>query len=681
MISNRTYLFIFLIIWTNLLNGQVLLEDDFSNLKPGMFSGDVVGAHTEYHYLDVTAPNGNWVVSCFRSPGSQRAWRVICENGDCAMSQTYTAKGDELNYIHPMVIAGDMLWQDYTLEVNMQILSEVGQCGVLFRYLNDRCYYFFGVKGDKAILKSVKHASSFRTANETILDEKPVFWHPGDKFNIKVKVIGNSILAELNGEIQLQARDNTFESGRVGLCSDGPANFFSVTATTSFKELQRFENAKKDQEHMLQILQEANPKMTLWKKISTEGFGVGRNVRFGDMNNDGVKDVLIGQVKHHGPKDRNSEVGCLTAITFDGDILWQSGEADPWKDHLTNDVGFQIHDLDGDSRTEVIFARDFKITIADGETGEILKQADTPINRYDRVPYNKFERILGDCVFFFDSRGTGHDSDILIKDRYQNFWVMDNNLNPLWDGTCVTGHYPFAYDLDNDGKDELAIGYSLFDDDGTLLWSKDNVIQDHCDGVAVVNYNLPEDGKPIIMNAASDEGMIFMNLDGEILKHYYLGHVQNPAVANFRDDLPGLETVSINFWGNQGIIHYFDKDGNLYYDFEPVQHGSMMLPVNWTGKSEEYYVLSANVLEGGLYDGWGRKVVQFPADGHPELCNAVLNITGDCRDEIVVWDAYEMWVYTQDDNPQKGKLYKPERNSLYNYSNYQATVSLPGWSK
>ena len=63
------------------------------------------------------------------------------------------------------------------------------------------------------------------------------------------------------------------------------------------------------------------------------------------------------------------------------------------------------------------------------------------------------------------------------------------------------------------------------------------------------------------------------------------------------------------------------------------------------------------------------------------MCCAVLDLTGDCRDEIVVWDHDEMWVYTQSDNPKLGRLYKPKRNPLYNRSNYQATVSLPGWSE
>ncbi|UCH14147.1 MAG: hypothetical protein JSV22_13720, partial [Bacteroidales bacterium] len=184
-----------------------------------------------------------------------------------------------------------------------------------------------------------------------------------------------------------------------------------------------------------------------------------------------------------------------------------------------------------------------------------------------------------------------------------------------------------------------------------------------------------------ILCAASDEGIFFTDVKGNILKHHYAGHVQNPAVANFRDDLDGLETVTINFWKNQGIIHYYDADGNIYYSFEPNQYGSMCLPLNWTGRSEEFFIHNANVNEGGIFDGWGRKVVEFPDDGHPDMCNAVMDITGDCRDEVVVWDPNEIWIYTQDDNPLQGKLYKPQRNPLYNYSNYQATVSLPGWSE
>jgi hypothetical protein len=317
-----------------------------------------------------------------------------------------------------------------------------------------------------------------------------------------------------------------------------------------------------------------------------------------------------------------------------------------------------------------------KLIVIDGETGKIKKEIDTP---HDIINGKPGPNILGDCLFFCDVSGNGFDSDILIKNRYNHFWIYNNELQLIWDAETNTGHYPYALDIDNDGKDELAIGYSLYDDNGNLIWRLDNV-QQHADGVAIVNFNPEKENELKVMYAASDVGYFRTDLNGNILKHHFIGHVQNPSVANFRDDLPGLETVSVNFHGNQGIITFYDSEGNIYKQIEPVQQGSMMLPLNWTGNGEEYFVLSPDVDNGGIYDGLGRRVMTFPGDGHPYLCNATLDITGDARDEIVVWDPYEIWVYTQSDNPKKGKLYEPVRNDLYNYSNYQATVSVPGWT-
>ena len=78
------------------------------------------------------------------------------------------------------------------------------------------------------------------------------------------------------------------------------------------------------------------------------------------------------------------------------------------------------------------------------------------------------------------------------------------------------------------------------------------------------------------------------------------------------------------------------RAGSNFYHLGPDEDKSLLegLPVNWTGRSEEFFVHSPNVDEGGMFDGWGRRVVLFPDDGHPDMCNAVLDITGDCRDEV-----------------------------------------------
>ena len=650
----------------------LLLDEDFRAYRPGLFSS-VVGAHTEYHYLPEAAPKGNWAVSTFRSDvASQRAWRIVERDGQAAMAQTYKNK---FRHYHPMLVTGDPQWRDYTVAVRFVPETNEGQRGIVFRYRNDRCYYFFGIENQQVILKLVNHATAFRKPLEKILAAAPIRWTPQQVLTAEVTVKGSQIVARLN-QVELSARDEQFGAGKVGLTADNRTRFLDVRVTASQGERTRLDQAIANREAKETALQQANPKPVLWKQIDLRDAGVGRNVRFGDLDGDGQIDVLLGQVLHHGPKDRNSEVSCLTAMTFEGETLWQIGEADPWKNHLTNDVAFQIHDLDGDGSCEVVYCQNMEIIVAHGATGRTKYKTSTPVMPGNtKSPFNKFPRILGDSLYFCDLRGTGRDSDIIIKDRYLSLWALDDKLQLLWHAQCNTGHYPYAYDVDGDGKDELMIGYTLLDHDGKRLWSLDETVTDHADGVAIVP--LMPDGPPRLLCAASDEGIFFTDMQGNILKHHYLGHVQNPAIADFRPDLPGLESVSINFWGNQGIVHFFDAQGDLYHDFEPCQHGSMCLPINWTGKPGEFWVLSANVAEGGMFDGWGRKVVTFPADGHPDMCYAVLDMTGDARDEVVVWDPSEMWVYTQDDSPRSGPLYTTQRNPLYNNSNYQTTVSVP----
>ena len=80
-----------------------------------------------------------------------------------------------------------------------------------------------------------------------------------------------------------------------------------------------------------------------------------------------------------------------------------------------------------------------------------------------------------------------------------------------------------------------------------------------------------------------------------------------------------------------------------------------------------------------MIDGHLRRVVMFPDDGHPDYAFAVLNVTGDARDEIILWDQNEVWIYTQDTPHKGGKIYAPIRNPEYNESNYRTTVSLPNW--
>ena len=248
----------------------------------------------------------------------------------------------------------------------------------------------------------------------------------------------------------------------------------------------------------------------------------------------------------------------------------------------------------------------------------------------------------------------------------------------MWQAACNTGHYPFACDIDGDGKDEVRWAIPSSTTMERLLWSLDGQLQDHADGVAIVRFkpDRPDafHARPATRASSSPTCKARSS--------------STTTWATFRIPLWRISATTCPAW--RPFYQLLGQPGDhpsssmqradVYHDCEPSQYGSMCLPINWTGRTEEVLRASPNVEEGGLFDGWGARC-HFPDDGHPDMCNAVLDVTGDCRDEIVVWDPYELWVYTQNDNPKSGRLYKPRRNPLYNYSNYQATVSLPGWSE
>ena len=213
-----------------------LLKDDFLGLHYGLIF-DVVGAHTEYHYLREAAPQGNWAVSAFKSDGSQRAWRLIEEDGARVMHQSYNNKE---TFTHPMLVAGDPLWQNYRVTLDFAPASDKAQSGIVFRYRNDRCYYFAGVQGQKAILKMVRDATGFHKPYEVMLAQKPCSWTPGKYLTAQVDVNDSRIRAQLSNGVLLEAEDKTYPQGKIGLMSDVPTRYKNVAVMATPKEKERF---------------------------------------------------------------------------------------------------------------------------------------------------------------------------------------------------------------------------------------------------------------------------------------------------------------------------------------------------------------------------------------------------------------------------------------------------------
>ena len=472
--------------------------------------------------------------------------------------------------------------------------------------------------------------------------------------------------------------------GKVGLTANAPARFQAFRATTADATRQAIDERIAQRNAELEKLRAGNPGPRFWKKFATPRFGAGRNVRFGDLDGDDRPEMLIAQNVAKVDNGNFVEISCLTAVDLDGRVLWQVGRPDPRNGLLTSDTPFQIHDVDGDGANEVVLVKDFKLQVLDGRTGKQKAASNAPqvppdfAQKKQEIKDRPHELNMGDSISFFNFSGDKRRREILLKDRYRNFWVLDGRLQPLWQGGGQLGHFPFAY-ADRDGYDKLLIGYALWDHTGKQLWSRDEELNDHADSVAYGNFSDDPQAPPLAYYSGSDEGFILIDSAGVIRRHQRIGHAQTAAIGKFRPDVPGLQYCAINFWKNPGIVTLLDHQGNILLQGEPVHSGSPLLPVNWRGDGQEFILLSANVDEGGLVDGHLRRVVMFPRDGHPDLCATVLDLTGDERDEIVVWDQEQVWIYTQDRPFEGRRIYAPRRNPDYNDSNYRASISLPDW--
>ena len=80
---------------------------------------------------------------------------------------------------------------------------------------------------------------------------------------------------------------------------------------------------------------------------------------------------------------------------------------------------------------------------------------------------------------------------------------------------------------------------------------------------------------------------------------------------------------------------------------------TILAPVNWLGNGTDFFLTNADPKCGGLMDGHGDIAVSFPDDGHPVMCCEAIDLCGDDRDELVVWDYRFLYIYTQDDGERE----------------------------
>lgn len=223
-------------------------------------------------------------------------------------------------------------------------------------------------------------------------------------------------------------------------------------------------------------------------------------VALADLNGDGTYDYIIrtpaSNVDPGMPGNLEGKTFQIEAYLSDGTYLWtkdlgQGIEPGIWYSP------FIAYDFNGDGKAEIalktapesvkrnelgrVDAGEESLSILDGMTGKEIACVEWP-ERNDR--YGNLNRqsrnqigmafLDGKTPFILAARGTYKlmvvDAWVLKGDKLERAWRWDGDEeNPVV--RSMGSHSMISADVDGDGRDEVILGSSALDDNGTLLWS------------------------------------------------------------------------------------------------------------------------------------------------------------------------------------------------------------------
>jgi len=397
------------------------------------------------------------------------------------------------------------------------------------------------------------------------------------------------------------------------------------------------------------------------RQIDLRDFG-GMVARFGDLNGDQLPDAVFVQTVRQ-------QITCLTAIDLKGKILWQRGKPDKERARISSDAAIQIYDFDDDGKNEVLIIEGTTLKILDGRSGQPKREAEAPGN---------------DSILIANFRGAPRPGDLLIKDRYKNIWALDNDLRLRWKAALNTGHYPMNLDIDGDGRDELICGYTLLDDDGRVLWRRDELPL-HND--AVDADDMDGDGVPEIAIACSRDSAL-LSADGKILWRKAHKHSQHAVIGAFvpgKPGKPGKQVVFVDrieaYSATGGIVYCYQKDGAELWRTPPQGGLTIASTIDgWTGQPERSLLLLYRRACGPpvLVNGRGRQAAQFPfppakkdkEEAWDQYFVQHFDALGDAREEVLVYNPQALYVYS---NSAPAPAGLPKSNRGPNPRVYNAT--------
>ena len=329
---------------------------------------------------------------------------------------------------------------------------------------------------------------------------------------------------------------------------------------------------------------------TLTARFPVTSFG-GDVTRLADLNGDGKVEMLVLQTSgtlglqvnrsRNDLDDVDRALFCLTAVTLDGDVLWQVGTPYDRDIPFTGHGGGRsicVDDVDADGRQEVIAIDHMRILVLDAATGEQKASAPIPADNFVQV----YTAQLGDPK-------AGRQIICKVNGRAYPPWQYSNPTMVFNADLSVyaqpfevrgAGHNIVAMDVNGDGRDELFIGYSMLDHDCREVWGIDfgpdfDYHKEHADEVAVSDFN--GDGQLEVRYSGSEDFRV-ADLDGNILWEAAAGHSQTSVEGPWGPDGEARIIMSEKNRGLWGL----NQAGEVLWNRTDV-NGYALTPVRWAG--------------------------------------------------------------------------------------------------
>jgi len=370
-------------------------------------------------------------------------------------------------------------------------------------------------------------------------------------------------------------------------------------------------------------------------------------VLLGDINGDGRMELVC--VQAGGGIDARYvpyQVVCVTAFSLTGEELWQAGVPSEEPGGFGADFPAQIFDIDGDGRLEVLAVMDKMFKLLDGATGAVKRAWPLP------------DDSAHDCIVIANLTGNPTPRDVILKNRYHDMWAMDGDFNLLWKHSGNIGHFPLAYDINGDGRDEVMAGYDMLSPEGEILWSCRD-LEDHADCLWAGDVN--GDGRPEICVGGSvtclydGDGNELWRYDGSV-------ESQHVALGKFLPDAPGLQVAGLDRivrgdgykgqWNGKDGMFLLGCDGQEIWKEERKTPGWLTIVntfSNWAGEGKDHILayrrgggVKPALYSGRVSGGEVEAVLTFPEDGYV--------ISGDLFgrgcEEAVIYAEGRAWIYS-----------------------------------